>query len=379
MRRPLAAVLMAFASTASAQDAPAHPPEDDVASSLPEDIPGGRDGAAESLKSGVPQLVTNVLENLQFAQEEPVWAPWRVALEGKASREAGEIWVMYLFYILAREIDAKALREQGTAWFEAQTEMTPEVSAHLSAGLRWPSEILAKRHLGPARNANSNALLALAGNPAGHPLLLELCKSDVPEAKKINYIMGACHAQSIAFRSLFDQWVRSQTLQVYFQSVNGILRLGDPADVKVARDYLADPRSYRRFEVYRSLAWIKSKEAVDLMLAEQPRCLESNREAIVEALGREKDERILPRLRQVRDQEGYAAGVCQALWHHGRAGDVPWLLARMEADEPEAAVTLRKLLGKSCPIAFADRVAGVKKWIEEHKEAIEKDAELPLK
>jgi hypothetical protein len=374
MRHPLRALLTALVlgSAACADDA-------DVAGSLPEDIPGGRDTAAEALKSGVPQLVRKTLEDLAFAQGEPAWAPWRVALEGKASKEVRDLWTLHLWFLLEREVPAKALRDDATAWFEARTDLAPEESARLTAALRTSSEILAKRHLGPARDGNMNGLLALAGNPAGHTQLLELCKSDVAEARFIIYSMGASHAQSIVFRPLFESWLKHPTAQITFQAVNGILRLGNPADIQLARDCLADPRTFRHFEIYRSLAWMKSKEAVDLMLSEQPNCRDMNREAVVEALGREKDGRILPKLRELRDQEGYTKGVCVALWHQGRAGDIPWLLSKMEADEAEAAVTLRHLLGQSCPIEFSARVDGVKKWIEEHKEAIEKDSELPLK
>jgi hypothetical protein len=350
--------------------------ESDVASCLPEDIPGGREQAAKSLKSGVPQLVKKALEDLVFSQEKPAFAPWRVALEGRAGESVVAAWTAWLAALFEREVECREFRREAAAWLESRTDMEPSASALLAAGIFHESEVLAKRHQEPARDGNMHALLSLAGNPAGHAFLLELCRSEAPESRKLAYIIAAAHAQSVTFRPLFEEWRKSESMQISFCGVNGILRLGDPADVKVAAAYLQDPRAIRRFEVYRALSWIKSRDVVDLLLEEQPRAQAMNREAVVVALSRQKDDRILPRLRALRDDEGYTAGVCAALWRQGRAGDVPWLFAKMEEGEPEAARTLRRLLGKACPIEFAERAEGVKKWIEENSAAIEKDEEL---
>ncbi len=372
MLRPVLVLLLAVA--ACGQD-PAGG-ESDVASCLPEDIPGGRDQAAKSLKSGVPQLVKKTLEDLVFAQEKPAFAPWRVALEGRAGASVVDAWTAYLAAIFEREIECREFRREAAAWLESRTDMDPSASALLAAGIFHESEILAKRHQEPAREGKMPALLSLAGNPAGHAFLLELCRSEAPESRKLVYIIAAAHAQSITFRPLFEEWRKSDSVQIAFCGVNGILRLGDPADVKVAAEYLQDPRAIRRFEVYRALSWIKSREVVDLLLVEQPHAQAMNREAVVVALSRQKDDRILPRLRALRDEEGYTAGVCAALWRQGRAGDIPWLFAKMEEGEIEAARTLRRLLGRACAIEFAERAEGVKKWIADNAAAIEKDEEL---
>jgi hypothetical protein len=369
MRPRLLALVLAFA-------APAFAEEGDVASSLPGDIPGGPDQAAKAVKSGVPQLVKKTLEDLAFAQEVPAFEPWRVALEGRASKAAREAWSLYLTTLVEKEIEGTEFRKQATAWFEAHTELAPEESAELSYRLRTTSEVLAKRHEPPAHEGFLPALMSLAGNSAGHAALLEMCKADLPEERKVVIQMAASYTQSLLFRSLFEEWSKSPSVQVAFLGTNGILRLGDPADVKIASAYFSTPRAIRRFEVYRSLSWIKSKEVVDLLVAEQPHCQDLNREAVVIALSRQRDERVLPLLRKLRDAEGYTRGVCAGLWRVGRAGDVAWLKSKMDDGEMEAAVTLRHLLGKACPIEFSERSAAVQKWIEEHKEAIEKDEEL---
>lgn len=373
MPRTLAALLLAGALFAE------EAPEPDVASSLPEDIPGGRDQAAKALKSGVPQLVVKVLEDVAFAQEEPVFAPWRVALEGRASEDARDPWIVYLGALFDRDIPCPEFRRAAASWFESRTDMSPELSAMLSANVNASSEVLAKRHEKPAREGNMNALLALAGNPAGHGALLEMCRSEAPEARRVVFAMAACRARSVLFRPLFEEWKASGSPQLVFCGVNGILRLGDPADVGLAVEYLKAPHSYRRFETYRSLSWIRSKEAVDVLIGELPGAADTVGEALVLALARETDERILPLLRKLRDEPAYRRGVCAALWRTGRAGDVPWLCDRMEEGEPEAARTLRHLLGRVVPIEFTERVPAVRKWIEEHAGAIEKDEELPKK
>mgnify|MGYP001575775465 CR=1 FL=1 len=350
--------------------------EADVASSLPEDIPGGRDQAARSLKSGVPQLVKKTLEDLMFAQEAPVFEPWRVALEGRAGAAVRDPWMFYLTFLIEREVEGREFQEQAAAWLEGRTELAPEACAALAAGLRASSEVLAKRLEAQAREGNMHALMSLAGNPAGHAILVEMCKSDAPEDRRTVYLMAAAHAQSAVFRPLYEEWVTRTSPQAFFFGTQGILRLGEPADVKAAERYLASPVAFRRFEVYRALSWIKSKEVVDLLIAEQAHCAELNRPAVVIALSRQRDERVLPLLRKLRDTEGYTAGVCAGLWRIGRAGDVPWLLEKMEGGEMEAALTLRHLLGKSCPVEFAARVEGVKKWVQEHKEAIDRDEEV---
>ena len=377
MRDPLRTVLACLAAFILATAA--HAEDADVASSLPEDIPGGRDEAAKALKSGVPQLVKKALEDLMFAQEAPAFAPWRVALEGRAAGVTRELWSFYVNFLIEREIEALEFRESATTWLEGKTDLTPEISATLGEGLRLSSEVLAKRHEAPARAGNMRALMSLAGNPAGHSVLAELCKSDLPEPDKFAFMMAASHTQSVAFRPLFEAWIASSLPQPALFGTNGILRLGEPADVKLGARYLSDPRTYRRFEVFRSLSLIKTRDAADVLIAEQPRCQEMNREAVVIALSRQRDERVLPLLRKLRDSEGYTRGVCAGLWRVGRAGDVPWLLEKMDGGEMEAALSLRRLLGKGCPIEFAARVDGVKNWIAEHQEAIEKDAELPAR
>ncbi len=371
-------LLLALAAAAQDKPEPAGG-EGDVASCLPEDIPGGRDQAAKALKSGVPQLVKKALEDLVFAQEPPVFPPWRVALEGRAGGEVVEAWNAYLTAIFEREIPCAEFRAQAGAWLEGRADLSPGDTALLASNLYQESDVLARRLEAPAREGNMLALLSLAGNPAGHAFLLDLCRSEAPESRKLVYIIAAARARSVAFRPLFEEWRRSESLQVAFCGVNGILRLGDAADAKVAAEYLQDPRAIRRFEVYRALSWIKSREVVDLLVAEQPTAQAMNREAVVVALSRQKDERILPLLRKLRDQEGYTSGVCAALWRQGRAGDVPWLFEKMEAGEVEAARTLRKLLGKACPIEFAERSEAVKRWIADNAAAIEKDEELPKK
>lgn len=376
MLRPLLVLVLAVSAFGQADPGPGEGGESDVASCLPEDIPGGRDQAAKALKSGVPQLVRKALEDLVFAQEKPAFAPWRAALEGRAGGSVVDAWTAYLAAIFEREIECREFRAEATAWLESRNDLEPGQSAILAAGLFHESAHLAKRHEEPAREGNMSALMSLAGNPAGHAFLLDLCRSESPESRKLVYIIAAAHAQSVTFRPLFEEWRKSDSMQISFCGVNGILRLGDPADVKVAAAYLQDPRAIRRFEVYRALSWIKSKEVVDLLLAEQPSAQAMNREAVVVALSRQKDDRILPRLRALRDTEGYTAGVCAALWRQGRAGDVPWLFEKMEAGEPEAGRTLRRLLGKACPIEFAERADGVKKWMAENAAAIEKDGEL---
>ena len=289
---------------------------------------------------------------------------------------ARDSWMFYMNHLIERETEAREFRELATAWLEGRADLAPEISAALAAGLRVSSEVLAERHEAPAREGNMYALMSLAGNPAGHRVLAEMCQSDAPEDRKMIYFMAAAHSQSIVFRPLYDEWISQPSPQIVFFGTNGILRIGDPADVKVAVKYLSDIRAYRRFDVYRAVSWIKSKEVVDLLISEQPTCQELNREAVVIALSRQRDDRVLPLLRKLRDAEGYTRGVCSGLWRVGRAGDVPWLLEKMDGGEMEAATTLRRLLGRACPIEFAARVDGVRKWIEEHKEAIEKDEEL---
>lgn len=372
---PRLLLVLLLACPLAAEDAP----EPDVASSLPEDIPGGRDEAAKALKSGVPQLVVKVLEDLAFAQEEPVFAPWRVALEGRASEDARDPWIVYLAALFERDVECPGFRRAAAAWFEERAEMTPELSAMLTANLNASSEVLAKRHERPAREGNMNALLALAGNPAGHAALLEMCRGEAPEPRRLVYAMAASRARSELFRPVYEEWRSSGSPQLVFCGVNGILRLGNPADVAVAVEYFKAPHSYRRFETYRSLSWIRSKEAVDVLLGEVPGAADTVGEALVLALSREKDDRILPLLRRLRDEPAYRRGVCAALWRLGRAGDVPWLCDRMEEGEPEAARTLRHLLGGAVPIEFPERVPAVRKWIAEHAGAIEKDEELAKK
>lgn len=372
---PRLALALLLACHAFAEEAP----EPDVASSLPEDIPGGREQAAKALKSGVPQLVVKVLEDVAFAQEEPVFAPWRVALEGRASEDARDPWIVYTTALFERDISCPGFRRAAAAWFEQQADMTPELSALLTANLNASSGVLAKRHERPAREGNMNALLSLSGNPEGHGVLLELCRAEAPEPRRLVYAMAASRSRSVLFRPVFEEWKSSDSPQLVFCGVNGILRLGDPADLPVAVEYFKAPHSYRRFETYRSLSWIRTKEAVDVLLGELPGAADSVGEALVVALSRESDERVLPALRKLRDEPAYRRGVCAALWRQGRAGDVPWLCDRMEEGEPEAARTLRRLLGRAVPIEFAERVPAVRKWIQEHAAAIEKDEELPKK
>ena len=371
-RAAVALLLLTLASQ------PALAEDRSLADCLPEDIPGGRDSGAQALKSGIPQLVETTLRDLMFAQEEPVFLPWKVAMEGKAASEARQIWIEYMQSLHDRDIEAKPFRADAARWFELQTEMDVAQLANLTWGLKTESDILARRLEEPARQGNLIALGSLAANPAGHEFLYELCKTE-DMTRKIVYMMGASFAQSVLFRPYYEEWADSVNPQVKLAGLTGLLRLGDPADVKRAAAYLADLTSIRRSEVYRALSWIRSKEAVDTLLAEEPNLREMNCEFFVLALARMQDPRILPTLRRLRDREGFTRGVCRALRRQGRSGDVPWLLARMDEGMDEAAWTLRHLLGRSCPVAVQDRVDAVRKWVEAHKDAIEKDEELPLK
>lgn len=373
-RRTAVAVLLVLA----AAPARAQAPDEDLDACFPADIPGGPASAAKAIRSGIPQLVRSTLEDVIFAQEEPRFLPWRIAMEGRASAEAREAWCEYLSRLLQHDEPATQLRKDATAWLESREDFGPDESARLGALLLTESALLAARHEAGARTGNMNALMSLSGNPAGHQVILEVSRDPI-ETRRILAVAAASYTRAILFRKRFEEWMKSTDLQISFHARNGLLRLGDPKDLVHLNEYLRSHSAIRRFETYRAASWIDDPKTMDAFLEEIERATEVNRPALVLSMSRLSDPRVLPTLRKLRDEAGWTDGVVRALWRKGRAADVPWLLERLKKGSVEASWTLRRLLGRALPIAPESRVESVQAWLDAHASEIEADAELPLK
>ncbi|NUN49337.1 MAG: HEAT repeat domain-containing protein [Candidatus Brocadiae bacterium] len=381
MRHPLRLGLLALALTV-----PAGAEEDPVLAALPEDIPGGREAAAQDLRSGVPQLVSNRLQSILLDHSPPRFEAWMPALDGRATREARDALSECFSFQLEREWHCREFLEASARWLEARTDITGNDAAKIAWGMRVPSAVLAERLKEPARSGDMYALSALCGNSEGHEFLRELLVSDMPESRRTQIRMGAGFTQSEAFRTEYERWMKSGDPISSFAGLNALLRIGDPKDLELARTYLRSPNAIRRMEVYRSVAWIKDPGVVDLLLEECERALsDTNQTWLAQGISRIDDPRALPFLRKMRDHQGFQPGVLRGLWSRGRAGDVPWLLEVVLAEDSpeisrrEALRTLRKLIGPACPLGKEGREAAVRAWIAAHAAAIERDEALPVK
>jgi hypothetical protein len=349
--------------------------EASVAECLPADIAGGREAAAARLKDGASHQVLPILRDIHFCQEPPRFAPWKAAFEGKAAADAVEVWEIYVTALARRGIACEPFYKEAVAWLETQGDMDPIRSSRIATSLYAESKVLANRHEALARSGNGYAIRSLAGNPAAAVILKDLLATNHAATMYLAHQVAA-RSRAIVFREHFERGSKSPDPQVRLHCVAGILRYGDPKDIGYLQAYLDDPTSIRRFEIYDAGACLGTTEVADLLLAEIPTADGVDALHVAAALGKIKDPRALPALRELTKERRFLAGVDLGLWHCGRAGDVPYLLRRIEQESDLAAETLRKLLGTAMPLALADRIPAIRRWIEEHKAEIEADAEL---